>query len=346
MYRNEKENNVLNESTQFPKQFVFKGNAEWNEVGDNALYLIDPWHREINGVVYPLTPYTPPSPAEKKRWRPWPSVNIEPYIEEAKTLVAEMGDGTNRARSGTHGEGDMAGMIGEIVYREHLKKIEIPVDHERTSDHDMLVGPNKKTVDVKTKSGGQTGIYGRLFPEFSWDVSVPIGAEGPEFQLTHRTKVLEKALMLKEDLDTFVFVRIEAPSQKKQNEAQLIGKDPHGKSYYFDDRAWIVGQMTQRDFYMNAFPLLADEEDWRPYGMVGPRPYQSKFDQWNVYHHQLEPWWGFENDTTESIVLKDDYLEIICKPNDEFWDPWKYIASDEEREEMEEDLARMMANDK
>ena len=76
--------------------------------------------------------------------------------------------------------------------------------------------------------------------------------------------------------------------------------------------AWILGQLSYKDFYMKAFPIVADEKDRRPIAMAQkPRTYQSREDQWNVYHHQLDQWWEPDQRGGE-MVLKEDYLEILC----------------------------------
>jgi hypothetical protein len=319
MYKFEERNLAAHKTGQYPIQYTFEGNAKHGQVGTDEMYMLDEWHREIDGIVYPLTPYVHPDWNTLKHWHPWPwrigknvfAIDIEPYLEEAMTLVGRM----PKAPKGSlmQGESTLSGMLGEIIIREHLKSIEVPVIHESTSDYDLLIGDNRKRVDVKTKGAAWP-------PKAEWDCSIPQGADGPDFACPRRTtNHAAYRPTMEKHLDAFSFVRIETPKRRKVAHEKwdfteppaFSGKDPHGEPYHYMRNAWILGQLSYRDFYMNAFPILADEKDRRRIAMGQQRPYQSRFDQWNIYHHQLDLWW--EPDTRGGeMVLKKDYLEILC----------------------------------
>ena len=105
----------------------------------------------------------------------------------------------------------LTGMLGEIIYREHLKEIEVPIVRESTSDYDFLIGADSKRVDVKTKGASYR-------PRGDWDVSIPMGADGPLFACSRRTRTSGVYRpTLDKHLDAFAFVRIETP---KRNTAE------------------------------------------------------------------------------------------------------------------------------
>ena len=307
-----KRNDALYDTGQYPMQFSFEENSKYWGAGLEEMYMVDPWHREIDGVVYPRTPYVHPDWNTLKHWHPWPwnidtgvcEIDIGPYLEEALAFLAELpAHPRGSVMEGTKG---LTGMLGEIIYREHLKEIEVPIVRESTSDYDFLIGADSKRVDVKTKGASYT-------PRGDWDVSIPMGADGPLFACSRRTRTSGVYRpTLDKHLDAFAFVRIETPKRNIAEDPYYTGTDSHGKKYAYMQNAWILGQLSYKDFYMKAFPIVADEKDRRPIAMAQkPRTYQSREDQWNVYHHQLDQWWEPDQRGGE-MVLKEDYLEILC----------------------------------
>lgn len=75
-------------------------------------------------------------------------------------------------------EANYVGCIGEMVVADYLRRNGIDVDDDREkTTHDFLAGPNKRTVDVKTKDR-------TVAPKIEYDNSVPLynhDHQRPEF---------------------------------------------------------------------------------------------------------------------------------------------------------------------
>jgi hypothetical protein len=183
--------------------------------------------------------------------------------EEAQRMADSMGDGKGRRGSILEGGGDLLGCLGELAFKQMLQESvygehgygggPLKIKHQ-TQDHPELMSPfdlNVQGITIDVKSKWSKGV-----PKYNWEGSVAMGREN-------------------QDVDVFAFMRI------LYNEKEMVGKTKVPGMV-----GWFMGWLPKRQFYQKAVGIKKGQVDNR---QTNYNQFKSHKDQWNVFHHELNP---------------------------------------------------------